>query len=104
MNVILNRKNIPHELFDMEEAFNTACESGQLEIVEILSENVDVRLLNLKTAMNKACRSRMNERLVRFLLDKFDNEKFEMDKVNFAVQEYEWQDITKTYRDFVQIW
>ncbi|VDI47662.1 Hypothetical predicted protein [Mytilus galloprovincialis] len=104
LNLILIRKNIPHELFDMEKAFNTACEFGQLEIVEILSENVDVKLLNLETAMNKACRSRMNERLVRFLLDKFDNEKFEMDKVTFAVQEYGWQDITKTYTDSVQIW
>ncbi|CAC5399753.1 unnamed protein product [Mytilus coruscus] len=104
LNLFLIRKNIPHELFDMEKAFNTACEFGQLEIVEILSENLDVKLLNLKTAMNKACRSRMNERLVRFLLDKFDNEKFDMDKVSFAVQEYEWQDITKTYTDFVQIW
>ncbi|CAG2210462.1 unnamed protein product [Mytilus edulis] len=104
LNLILIRKNIPHELFDMEKAFNTACEFGQLEIVEILSEKVDVKLLNLETAMNKACRSRMNERLVRFLLDKFDNEKFEMDKVTFAVQEYEWQDITKTYIDSVQIW
>lgn len=104
LNLILIRKNIPHELFDMEKAFNTACEFGQLEIVEILSENVNVKLLNLKTAMNKACRCRMNERLVRFLLDKFDNEKFEMDKVRFAVQEYEWQDINKTYTDSVQIW
>lgn len=103
LNLILIRKNIPHELFDMEKALNTACEFGQLEIVEILSENVDVKLLNLKTAMNKSCRSRMNERLVRFLLDKFDNEKFEMDKVTFAVQEYEWQNITKAYTESVQI-
>ncbi|CAC5391356.1 unnamed protein product [Mytilus coruscus] len=84
---------VEHTRLNIGNTLIEACRHGEIDIVQAILWKVKRTMLDVKTALYKACENHMHEELVLLILENIDQEQVDLKTVKIQAIRHKWREV-----------